>query len=254
MGLSSRSYAPRGFSYDAIPPGVKWLVIVNAAVWLAYVAADLTGAGALFRWMALVPRQVLGGRIWEVVTYLFLHSASDVGHVLINMLMLWMFGANLERSWGTRYFLRYYFLCGVGAALCVITVSYLFTGNTGGATLGASGAIFGLLLAFGVVFAESTILFMFMFPMKAKYAVAIFGAIEFFYTIRSSGDGVSHIAHLGGMLFGLIYLRARSTRRPVRATASTSSIGQRLRGAYKQWKIQRAKKQFEVYLRKHRDE
>lgn len=252
MPLSSRPYAPRGFSSGFFPPGVKWLLISNCAIFAAFFLSSLLGFGGLFSWMALVPAKVAGSfQIWRIGTYMFLHSAGDPFHILINMLMLYMFGAELERTWGTRKFLNYYFLCGLGAGLCVVFASYLFGGNTLAPTLGASGAIFGLLLAFGIVFADSTILVLFLFPMAAKYAVMIYGFIELYFTLQSPGDGVSHIAHLGGMAFGYFYLKSGLSRR-LRARPAFNPISA-AQDRFKQWKLHRAKRKFEVYMRKNRD-
>lgn len=212
----------------------------------------MVGLGGLFAWMALVPAEVVGSfQIWRLATYMFLHSAGSPFHILINMLMLYMFGAELERTWGTRRFLNYYFLCGLGAGVCVVLASYLFHGNVAAATLGASGAIFGLLLAFGIVFAEATILVLFLFPMPAKYAVFLYGLIELYFTVATSGDGVSHIAHLGGMVFGYIYLKSGLSRRLSRRPSMNPL--EVVSDRYKQWKLARAKRKFEVYMRKNRD-
>lgn len=252
MPLSTRPYAPRGFSSGFLPPGVKWLLISNFAIFVAFFLSSIAGLGGLFSWMALVPAEVVGSfQIWRLATYMFLHSAGSPFHILINMLMLYMFGAELERTWGTRRFLNYYFLCGLGAGVCVVLASYLFHGNVAAATLGASGAIFGLLLAFGIVFAEATILVLFLFPMPAKYAVFLYGLIELYFTVATSGDGVSHIAHLGGMAFGYIYLKSGLSRRLKRGP-SVNPL-EVISDRYKQWKLARAKRKFEVYMRKNRD-
>jgi membrane associated rhomboid family serine protease len=252
MGFSSRSYAPQGYSSGSLPPGVRLLLIVNSALFLLYLLSDLANVSFLFRPFLLVPAQTIERFwLWQPVTYMFLHSPQDITHILLNMLMLWMFGAALEGAWGTDLFLRFYFLCGLGAAACVIAASYLF-GSPGSATLGASGAIFGLLMAFGIVFAESTILVFFLFPLKAKYAVMIFGAVELFATIRTTGDGVSHVAHLGGMLFGYFYLRSFRNRRRTTRVAGLG-LWTQARQLYQRWRLERAKRKFEVYMRKHRD-
>src|SRR5207244_9281421 len=112
----------------------------------------------------------------QLFTYMFLHDPGGFGHILFNMLALWMFGADLERHWGTRKFLKFYFLCGIGAGLCVVVGNYLF-GNPLTRTIGASGAIYGLLMAFGVLWPDRTVLFSFLFPIKAKYFVMIIGGI-----------------------------------------------------------------------------
>ncbi|MCC7235269.1 MAG: rhomboid family intramembrane serine protease [Bryobacterales bacterium] len=227
-----------------MPPGVKWLLIVNVALFLLYFFAVRTGFGSLFFHFGLVPRAVTHLlAVWQLVTYLFLHDPNGVTHILLNMLMLWMFGSTLENTWGTRRFLQYYFVCGVGAAICVVLLATLF-GNAESRTIGASGAIFGLLLAFGVLFPDAQMLFMFIFPMKAKYCVMIYGAIEFLFTLGSSGDGVSHIAHLGGMAFGYLYLRSDLFR------SRRLNLAGAFQARYRDWKLKRAKKKFQVYLRK----
>jgi membrane associated rhomboid family serine protease len=149
-----------------------------------------------------------------------------------------MFGATLERDWGTRRFLKYYFICGIGAGLCDVTVNAML-GHWGTSTIGASGAIYGLLLAFGVLYPDTTILFSFLFPIKAKYFVMIYGAIELLSAMNVN-TGVSNIAHLGGMAFGFIYLKMHFPALHL----------EEVRGWYRHWKMQRAKKKFQVYLRK----
>jgi membrane associated rhomboid family serine protease len=172
-----------------------------------------------------------------LATYLFLHGG--LWHLLFNMLTLWMFGATLERDWGTRKFLKYYFLCGIGAGICDVTVNALM-GNWNTSTIGASGAIYGVLLAFGILYPETTILFLFVFPIQAKYFVMIYGAMALLGSLNVN-SGVSNVAHLGGMLFGLLYLKVSFPR-----------LG--LDGArqwYRNYQLQRAKKKFQVYMRKH---
>ncbi len=110
-----------------MPPGVKWLIIINVAVFLLYFFAARTGFASLFFHFGLVPRAVTHLlAVWQLVTYLFLHDPNGVTHILLNMLMLWMFGSTLENTWGTRRFLQYYFVCGVGAAICVVLLATLF--------------------------------------------------------------------------------------------------------------------------------
>jgi len=222
-----------------LPPGVKWLLIANVAVFVVeYFAVALTGRDPL-RWLGLVPWEVLSrGHLWQLASYMFLHGGF--WHILINLLTLWMFGLDLERDWGTRRFLEYYFLCGVGAGVCVIVASLLF-GGMGSRTIGASGAIYGLLLAFGLLYPDRVILFSFLFPIKAKYFVLIIGAIAFMSSF-SGGSGVSHIAHLGGMIFGYLYLKTRLPRLDLLAG---------LKRHYREWKLERARRRFQIYLRKH---
>jgi membrane associated rhomboid family serine protease len=171
---------------------------------------------------------------------MFLHSPYGFGHILFNMLALWMFGADLERTWGTARFLRYYFVCGVGAGICVVIGNALY-GSLDVPTIGASGAIYGILLAFGILFPDTIVLFSFLFPIKAKYFVMIIGAIAFLSTFGATGTGVSHVAHLGGMLFCYLYLRSGFRR--------VNLIGS-LRKQVEEWRIGRARRKFQVYLRK----
>lgn len=232
--------------YDSIggyfPRGVKWLLIANFSIFVVYFFAVRLGFGAWFGPFKLVPAMVLKlFFIWQLFTYMFLHDPWGFWHILLNMLTLWMFGKDLEAVWGTRRFLQYYFLCGVGAGICVVVANLLF-GDTRSATIGASGAIFGVLLAFGMLFPDTTVLFSFLFPIKAKYFVIIMGAIAFLSTLGSTGSGVSHVAHLGGMIFGWIYLRSR--RLPL--TVQWPSLSE----SYRRWKLERNKKKFQVYLRK----
>jgi membrane associated rhomboid family serine protease len=177
-----------------------------------------------------------------VVTYLFLHSG--VGHILWNMLALWMFGAPIERTWGTVRFLRFYFICGISAAICVIICAYLF-GGVNIPTEGSSGAIYGLLVAYAVLFPDQTILFGFLIPMKSKYFVMIIGAIVFLQSywaaVGGRGGNVAVVAHLGGMVVAYLILRGKRLR---------SRVQQPIEAGLKDWKLRRAKKKFEVYLRK----
>ncbi len=229
-----------GFGSGYFPYAVKWLLIVNIALFVLYFFAVRMGLGSLFKMFALTPRAVLEHfAVWQLATYMFLHDPLGFGHILFNMLALWMFGADLENTWGTRRFLNYYFLCGIGAGICDVIVSSL-AGVMGTSTIGASGAIYGLLLAYGVLYPDRTVLFSFLFPIKAKYFVMIIGAIAFLSSLGSMGSGVSHVAHLGGMLFGYIYLKGRFFR---------IDLGYFQR-EYHAWRVRRARRKFEVYMRK----
>lgn len=238
-------YRPSGISPTGfLPPGVKWLLITNVALFLLYFFDVRMEAQPFLRMFALSPAAVLKSfAIWQLVTYMFLHDPTGFGHILFNMLALWMFGSDLERDWGTRRFLRYYFICGVGAGLCDIVFNALW-GSMNTRTIGASGAIYGLLLAFGLMYPDRTVLMSFFFPIKAKYFVMIMGAIAFLSSIGGAGSGVSNIAHLGGMIFGFGYLRMRFW------SMDTGLIRKR----FQQWRLQRAKKKFQVYMRKQQSD
>jgi len=137
---------------------------------------------------------------WQLVSYMFLHGGFM--HIAFNMLALWMFGMQIEMIWGPKKFLTYYFICGLGGALAHLFISPMLGGS--GPLIGASGAIFGLLLAYGLLFPDQMVYLMFLLPMKAKYAVLLFVLLEFMSV--GSADNIGHLAHLGGAVVGLLYL------------------------------------------------
>ncbi len=165
-------------------------------------AGGFDAAGGFLQTFGLVPARVLGrGRVWQLFTYIFLHGG--MGHILFNVLSLWMFGSPLEREWGPRRLLGYFMLTGVGAGL----FSMAFRPLSSAPVIGASGAIYGLLLAYGMLHPDRPILVWFVFPVKAKWFVLGLGAMAFLASLQAPGDGVAHIAHLGGMLFGWAWLK-----------------------------------------------
>ncbi|MBN1754820.1 rhomboid family intramembrane serine protease [bacterium] len=152
----------------------------------------------LLNYLALVPALVLRKFfIWQLVTYMFLHGSFM--HLFFNMFALFMFGTAMENTWGTKKFLQYYFVTGIGAGI-------IWTIFNSVPTIGASGAIYGLLLAYGITYPNRYIYVYFMIPVKAKYFVIIFGVLEFLASFGVQ-DGVAHLAHLSGMLIGLFYLK-----------------------------------------------
>ncbi len=241
MPYAARYPSSRSFYYNPMPKGVKWLLIVNIGIFVVQFFATRFGFGGIFLDFALWPRAVVSVlAVWQLVTYLFLHGGF--GHILFNMFALWMFGSDLERDWGTKRFLEYYFLCGIGAGVCVVVASALF-GGMDVPTIGSSGAIYGLLLAFGVLYPDRIVLFSFLFPIKAKHFVMIIGALAFLSSFAGSQSNVSHVAHLGGMIFGYVFLR-RGLRSRIRVVEPLSRH-------YHNWKVQRARRKFKVYMRKH---
>ena len=250
MAYTTRYYN-RGPSYSGwFPPGVKWLLIANIAVFVLTYFAALAGNFAAARWFGLIPYSVLPGlQIWRLVSYLFLHDIHGFGHILFNMLALWMFGKDVESAWGTRRFLRFYFTAGLISGLCVVVLNYLF-GNPYTNTIGASGAIYALLVVFGMMYPDVTVLFSFLFPIKAKYFVMIIGAITFLSSFQAN-TGVSNFAHLGGMVFGFIYMKMKigQSASYYRSPAKPGPIAS-IRARYKQWQIERAKRKFQVYMEK----
>jgi membrane associated rhomboid family serine protease len=237
MAYSDRSYARPYIGVPGLPTAIKWLIISNVAVFLAeWFSPSL--AAVCTQYFALTPVLVVHGYVWQLATYMFLHGG--IWHILFNMLALWMFGADIEQTWGMRRFLKFYFFCGIGAGLCVVVLNYLFS-NPNIPTVGASGAIYGILLACAVLWPDRIVLMSFLFPIKMKYFVMIFGAIAFLNSF-SVNSGVSEFAHLGGMAFAFLFIKMPRMR-------GVDPMGA-MRDSYKSWKLQRAKKKFQVYLRK----
>jgi membrane associated rhomboid family serine protease len=221
-----------------LTPAVKYIIITCVAAFIIQLLSD-----SFTQWFRLDPSRVLGsGYIWQLVTYLFLHGG--LFHILINMLILFLFGGEMERTWGTRFFVRYYLICGVGAGIFALFAGY--------PVVGASGAIYGLLVAYAMYFPNRVIymnvLLIFFFPIQAKYFAIIMGAIAFLSSIGGSGSGVSHLAHLGGFVIGYLYLRLGGVGRR-RQTVGTvgGSWGDSLRQAYHTWRMKRLRKKFERY-------
>ncbi len=188
-----------GFGGLGITPAVKGLLIANVAIFmLQNVVRDIAYWGVFNTQVAIFNMQ-----LWRFVTYMFLHG--DFSHLLFNMFGLWMFGSQIEALWGQRSFLTFYFVCGLGGAFLYALFDLIGIGD-GASMLGASGAIYGILLAYGMTFPNNIILIGFIFPMKAKYAVVLFGLIELMATASGSGGGIAHLAHLGGMLAGFIFI------------------------------------------------
>ena len=231
-----RSNFDFGFG-PSLTPVVKKLIIVNVAAFVATMLGQAVGLGGLFRALMLTPYSVTHSfTVWQLVTYMFLHGGF--WHILFNMVGLWMFGCELERTWGSRRFLNYYFLTGIGAGITVVLLGW----SSAIPTVGASGAIYGVLLAFGVLFPNRIILvpifFFFFIPVPAKWLVIALGGIAFLSALSGPGDMISHTGHLGGMVVGLSYLRGRP-------------YWFELRNGYYRWRRQRLQRQFQVYMRKH---
>jgi membrane associated rhomboid family serine protease len=179
---------------------VKFLILSNVTIFAVQYLFQLDNYFMLN--FSLIPPFFFDGQVWRLFAYMFLHAGFS--HILFNMLALWMFGSALERVWGSKEFLKYYLLTGLGGGLCYA----LFNMGSPIPTVGASGAIYGLLLAYGVLFPENVIYIWFVIPVKAKWFVVIFGVIEFLASFNP-GSGVAHLAHLGGMIMGFIYLKRR---------------------------------------------
>ena len=190
------------FSISRIPPGLKWLLAVNA---LAYAAQQFAG-GWLEMTFGLIPAKVLSLEIWRLFTYQFLHGSFF--HVFFNLFTLWMFGKEIEWSWGTKDFLKFYFTCVLGAAL----MNTIFEPNAIVPVIGASGGIYGLLVAFAMMYPTAVIYLYGILPLQAKHFVILIGIFEFFASFHGTASAIARFAHLGGMLTGFLYLKSYEFR------------------------------------------
>ncbi len=194
------------FGLPPVTQVVRSLMIACGAIWLVQFTLDsILGVWDPSLWFGVVPQRVLSGWIWQPFTYMFLHSTGNMFHLIMNLFFLYMVGGDLERHWGAHRFLRYFLICGVGAGLFVTAAGWI--SGTNAPTIGASGAIYGLLLAFGTIFADRVFLFMFIFPIRARTLSWILFAVAFLSTWDPRPGGVSHVAHLGGMVVGYLYLK-----------------------------------------------
>jgi len=239
-------------SFPPFTPWVKRIIIACAGLYFLQVVLRRVAPGVedvLELIGALIPAAVLHGWIWQILSYSFLHAG--VMHVLINMLMLWMFGAQEEIDWGSKKFIEFYLFCVGGAALTTIAVAYSpipgVSPHT--STIGASGGVYGILMAFGMLYGDREILmFPLPFMMKAKYMVAIMIFLVIIATFQPSQGGIANFAHLGGLLFGFLYIKFLP-RKGLMFGASERYFS--LRNSYYRWKRRRAARKFEVYMRQH---
>lgn len=210
------------YQVSQIPRGVRGILVATTVAYLV----ELIFPHLALDWCSLVPQRVfLFGEIWRLVTYLFLHEPSSPFHLIFNMLALWMFGVELEQLWGTRRFLIFYAIAGIGSGLFSV-----LSWNT--EIIGASGAIIGLLTVYAIYFPDRTILFFFIFPLPVRMAVFIIGAISILGSM-TSGSGVAHLTHLGGILAGLlyVYLYNRVSTAAVKVAVAVESAQQKQRDA-----------------------
>ncbi len=222
-----------------LTPMVKKLIILNTGLWIflvLIVQQFFMSQDYIFFGLGLLPMRLIENFwLWQPFTYMFIHS-HNVFHVLFNMILLWWLGSELEQLWGRRFFLLYYMVCGVGAALIYLFGVFLYYGMTGHSgplqspVVGASGAVFGLLLAYGILFSERTIYLFFIFAMKVKYFVMLLGFIEV-VTLLSSGfnNDVANLAHLGGLIAGFIFLSTWTYLKKKKDRRQTKRRGRRLK-------------------------
>jgi membrane associated rhomboid family serine protease len=201
----SRPSPFRGFRY--FPPVIKSLLISNVGVYL------LAGFLGVFQLKGIPLGEIIGAvfplyplgmgfHVYQLVTYMFMHGGLT--HLLFNMFALWMFGMELENDWGSKKFLLFYMICGIGAGLSTLLVGPLF--GQAGPTVGASGAIYGVLLAFGMMYPDRPIYFYFLLPIRAKYLVMLYIGLELYAGVAGTHDGIAHFAHLGGAAVGYVFI------------------------------------------------
>ncbi len=239
--MAYRSTPTYTFSVPGFSRGVKLLILITCGVfilqWLGNAGIPPLAQIRFINWFGLNTNTFLHGALWQPFTYLFLHAGF--WHLFWNMFGLWMFGVAVEEALGYSRFLRLYIISGVGGGLVDVFLHWILHAvNPLVYTIGASGAIFGILLAFGIMFPNQPV-FLLLPPVsiKAKWLVLGYGVLEFFFAVNPTSDKVAHIAHLGGMLFAFLYLKSR---RP--------NFG--LRSSYDHWKRRRQQRRFEVYMSK----
>jgi membrane associated rhomboid family serine protease len=227
--MSSYSMRPSAFFGGPVTKTVKRLIIINAAVYVLLFITIRFGSGFLLSTFGLIPEQITYQfMIWQFVSYMFLHA--DFFHILVNMFTLFMFGNDLERRWGTRRFLEYYMITGVGAGVCSWIVDV--TGQS--VIIGASGAVFAVLLAYGLYYPNRIVYIYLLFPVKVKWLVIVLGVMNFMSLITGANTGIAHMAHLGGMLIGFFLIRGEG-------------LLEQIRGYQRRRRKDELKKQFEVY-------
>ena len=222
------------FGPGPVTPAVRFLLWANVITYFATLIFP-----TLVGWLGLSPQLVIEKHwLWQPVTYMFVHAPSPT-HILFNMLILWMFGVELERMWRTEFFVKYYAATGIGAALISIAVALLPFAATHATyyanIIGASGALYGLLLAYAWYYPDRPILMFLLFPVPAKYFVAILGGIAFIMSMEGGGT-VAATTHLGGLLVGYIYLQG-----------GRGGISSEIKYRYLKWKMNRMRRKFDVY-------
>lgn len=242
--MSRYAYDYQRISFGGpLTPGVKAIIIANMAAFLLTVLIR-----PFIDWFSLDVTRVLpwNFQLWRVGTYMFLHGS--VGHLFWNMVGLFFFGCAVEREWGTRSFYRYYFLCGLGAALFAFIPLEPFWGIP---IVGASGAVYGVLLAYGMLFPNSKIYIMLTFPVEAKYVVIFFAFISVASAL--AGDqGVAHMVHLGGFATGYVLMRwaGITGRRRGAGVGRQSGFVESIKDAYRRYRMKRLRRKFETYYEK----
>ena len=214
-----------------LTPAVKYIILACVGI---YFLSALGAGREMIYFFGLTPHSVFTKVfVWQPLTYLFFHGGF--GHIFSNMFALWMFGSEMERYLGSREFVRFFFITGAGAGLISIAVHPMSTTPT----IGASGSIYGVLLAYGMLFPERMVYLYFLFPVKVKYFISFLFVVTFLSAFGSSGTGIDHFAHLGGGLFAFLYLRGFLSWKKINES-------------YNRWRLQRLRRKFKVYENKRR--
>ncbi|RLB53707.1 MAG: hypothetical protein DRI34_13050 [Deltaproteobacteria bacterium] len=249
--MPQRRYSPPGdFGRFGLVPGltpaVKWLLIANGVVYLLELIVGRSAGGLdfLYSHLAISYERFFSGELWQPLTYMFLHDPTGISHILWNMLLLWMFGTPLERFWRSRGFLRFYFVTGVGAGLIILLVGALAPSQRAIPTLGASGALYALLIAFGFNYPNALIYLFGLFPIKGKHLVMLFVGLGLLQSLTLGAGNVSVAAHLGGMFMG--FLLVTGTWRPRKA-------GYYLKLGWMKWRYRRLKRKLKVVNKDRND-
>jgi membrane associated rhomboid family serine protease len=244
-------YSSTGLNMPTFGGAVKWLIVINAVVFVLQTLLIPFAPGSAklsFQLFSLTPALFAQGFVWQLFTYQFVHA--DTMHLLFNLLAIWMFGSSMEAHWGRNRFLTAYLVGGLGAGVIFLLVAFLggFGLSTGVPLMGASGAIFAIIMAYGVTFANAQVyLFPFPIALKAKYLVAIILGVAVLGLLRYENPG-SAIAHLGGALTGFLYTRL-APRRGMGFLFSESYFG--MINRYHRWRRRQAAKKFEQYMKEH---
>ena len=239
-------YAPSTTHYQfgpgGITPAVKAILVACAAVFLV----SLVFRGAVFAWLGLIPYAVVHElRIWQPVTYIFVHGG--VFHLVFNMLLIWMFGVELERRWGTQAFTKFFFVCGIAAGLATLAAGLLPIDAAWrvetymGVTVGASGAFYGIAYAWARAFPYRTVLMFMIFPVQARWFVIILIGMDFAIAVSSRlTSGTAHLAHFAGLIAGYLYLNGGIGGGP-------GGIASEIKYRYLRWKMNQLRKKFDVH-------
>ncbi len=247
-----RTGEPMTLSLPPFTRAVLWLIGINTGIFLLMLVLERVAPIAVY-WVKdyweLVPTDVVRhGMVWQLVTYSVLHEG--IWQLLGNMFGLWMFGSAFEQAWGTRRFLELYWIGVVGAAITTVALAYThILGRPDGGTVGASGGVFAILIAFGMLFGDQEIMMIpFPFLIKAKYFVGILIVLTLALAMAGGGN-VAYVAHMGGLFFGWLYVRRGPKAALVNVNLSEQYYG--VRNSYYRWKRRRAARKFEVYMKQH---